>query len=466
MHRTLFSLVGIWLAGPVQAQSPADQPVAIAGATLWDGTGAAPIPNSIVVVQAGKFLCAGPRNRCQLPAQTRIIDGRGRFILPGLIDTHVHLLLRPNGVTDTSIKADLHDLLARGITTVRDMGNNPPELLKAVDSAQPGPRVFAMQLVAGIQFFRAETEHLSDGTLRNHAPASMGMRQLGWWPLLLPPQGDAQEIVNEAIKGGAIGLKLYQDLTNDQIQRLVRAAHAAGMPVWGHAWVQPSSVLEQSQAGQDGVVHAGGLVGELFSKEARDSLRTSSELLQATADSASFESASRPAVLATLDSLVARGTYLEPTLRAEELGAIRARNYRRTPGISQKYALAASSFGIEVTRQAVKRGVKLTAGTDHVAFGPADERAQLNDEMQLFVDSLGLKPAVALLAATRDAATALGQVGKDVGTITAGKRADLVLLSADPLADIANLERVEWVMKDGVTYKPEDLRGLRGQAAQ
>lgn len=454
------------LATPTAAQMPSDQTVAITGATLWDGTGSPAIPGAVVVVRGGRVVCAGPRNQCQLPAQTRIVDGTGKFILPGLIDTHVHLLLRPSGITDTSIKADLHDLLARGITTVRDMGNNPPRLLEAVDSAQPAPRVFAMQLVAGVRFFSPESERMDDGSFRNHAPASSGMRQLGWWPLLYPPQGNAGEIVEEARRAGAVGLKLYQDLNPDQIRRLVAAAHAAGLPVWGHAWVQPASVLEQSQAGQDGVVHAAGLVGELFSHAERDSLRSSATLLRATADSAAPGSATRPAVLATLDSLAARGTFLEPTLRAEELGAIRARGSRRPPGITQRYALAASSFGMEVTRQAVKRGVKLTAGTDHVAFGPAAERAQLNEELELFVDSLGLSPSAALLAATRDAAIALGNVGRNLGTIAEGQTADIVLFTADPLADIRNLEKVEWVMKEGVIFRPDQVRRPVGQPAQ
>jgi imidazolonepropionase-like amidohydrolase len=450
----------------MSAQAAADRPTAIVGATLWDGTGSPAIPHAVVIVRGGRIACAGPRARCPIPAGAEQVDGTGRFLLPGLIDTHVHLLLRQDGITDTSIKADLHDLLARGVTTVRDMGNNPPRLLEAVDSAQPAPRVFAMQLVAGSRFFSPESERTEDGQFRNHAPASSGMRQLGWWPLLFAPSGNAEAIVLEARRGGAIGLKLYQDLDPDQIARLVRAAHAAGLPVWGHAWVQPSSVLEQSQAGQDGVVHAAGLSGELFSREARDSLRSSSALLQATADSATGESARRRAVIATLDSLAARGTYLEPTLRAEELGAIRARASRRPPSLPQRYALAATAFGIEATRQAIKRGVRLTAGTDHVAYGPTSERAQLNQELALFVDSLGLAPATALLAATRDAATALGSVGKDLGTIATGKMADLVLFSADPLADIRNLEKVEWVMKEGVIFKPDELRRPLGQAAQ
>lgn len=454
--------IGAWFALGIPAPASAqERPVAITGATLWDGTGAAPVPNAIVVVRAGRILCAGLRSRCAIPADATIVEAGGGYLLPGLIDTHVHLLFRQNGITDTSIKADLHDLLARGVTTVRDMGNNPSRLLEAVDSAAPAPRVFAMQLVAGVQFFRPEVERSPDGNVRNHAPASIGMKQLGWWPILYTPSTDPESVIRQAREAGAIGLKLYQDLDSAQVAGLVVAAHAAGMPVWGHGWVQPASVLEQAQAGQDGVVHAAGLTGELVSKAARDSLRGSTDLLRLTADSATAEAASRPAVLATLDSLAARGTFFEPTLRAEELGAERARtNRRRIEALPSRYALAASVFGMEVTRQAVAHGVRMTAGTDHVAFGPVEERAQLSEELRLFVDSLGLTPARALLAATRDAAIALGSHGSDLGTVTAGKVADLVLFRADPLADIANLSQVEWVMHLGTTYRPTDLRAL------
>jgi imidazolonepropionase-like amidohydrolase len=346
------------------------------------------------------------------------------------------------------------------------MGNNPTQLLLAVDSAQPAPRVFAMQLVAGTRFFAPEAERTEDGHFRSHAPAALGMRQLGWWPLLFTLQGDPEQIVKEARENGAVGLKLYQDLDTNQIARLVKAAHAAGLPVWGHGWVQPASVGEQLRAGQDGVVHAAGMVGELLDAAARDTARTSSALLQITADSATPESATRPAVLATLDSLRVHGTFFEPTLAAELMSAVRARGTQHRPSLPQRYALAASGFGFEVTRQAVKHGVRLTAGTDHVAYGPADERPQLADELALFVDSLGISPGQALLAATRDAAAALGTVGRDVGTITVGKRADLVLFDADPLADIRNLSKVIWVMKGGTMYRPEELRALGTDTGQ
>jgi imidazolonepropionase-like amidohydrolase len=458
--RALALLLSLYAPAVGQAQTlPAGRSLAVVGATLWDGTGQPALPDAVVLVKDGRIACAGSRRQCPIPRDAERVSGAGRFLLPGLIDTHVHLLLTSNGVTDTSIKADLHDLLARGITTVRDMGNNPPRLLEAVDSAQPAPRVFAMQLVAGIRFFQPELERSPDGQVRNHAPASAGMRQLGWWPILFPPSGNPESVIREAREGGAVGLKLYQDLDSAQVARLVQAAHAAGMPVWGHAWLQPASVLQQSQAGQDGVVHAAGLVGELFSAATRDSLRGSTVLLRVTADSATAEAARRPEVLAALDTLAARHTFLEPTLHAAHLGAERARaSQRRTLSLSQRYELAASEFGFEVTRAAAERGVLLTAGTDHVAYGPAAERAQLSEELRLFVDSVGLSPARALLAATRDAARALARQGQDLGTVEAGKAADLVLFTADPLVEIRNLGQVEWVMKAGELYRPEELR--------
>jgi imidazolonepropionase-like amidohydrolase len=287
------------------------------------------------------------------------------------------------------------------------------------------------------------------------------MTQLGWTPILFVRTNRAAEIVRQAMQAGAIGLKLYQGLDASQVAALTAAAHAAGMPVWGHGWVQPASALEQARAGQDGVVHAAGLVGELVARRTRDTLRSSSLLLQVTADSATAQTARRASVLAALDSFVARGTFLEPTLRASQLSALRARTSpRRLETLPGRYAVAASEFGFEVTRQAAARGVHITAGTDHVAFGPADDRAQLADELELLVDSAGLTPQAALLAATRDAALAIGGPARDLGTVGAGKFADLVLLEASPLEDIRNVRRVEWVMLGGVVHRPEDLHLL------
>jgi imidazolonepropionase-like amidohydrolase len=103
--------------------------------------------------------------------------------------------------------------------------------------------------------------------------------------------------------------------------------------------------------------------------------------------------------------------------------------------------------------------VRISAGSDHVAFGPVGDRASLLGELEMLVDSIPLSPTAALLAATRDAALAIGgEPARLTGTIEAGRYADLVLLSKNPLENIENLESVELVMVGGRVWRPGQLR--------
>jgi imidazolonepropionase-like amidohydrolase len=318
-----------------------------------------------------------------------------------------------------------------------------------------------MQLVAGRRFFfngfhGVRTER---GTIYRQPPA-IAMQQLGWTPMQFDRDGDAEALVAEARQTGAMGLKLYAQLDHQSVARLVAAAHRAGMPVWGHGWVQPASALEQALAGQDGVVHAAGFAGELFTAEERDTLVNDGNLQIATAEVASVGAAHDPRITAALDSMARHGTFFEPTLDAtrHSLAYFNAKR-RHIPSEQEEYVRAASGFGMEITREAVRRGVRISAGSDHVAYGLASERASLFGELRLLVDSIALTPTAALLAATRDAARALGgEPSRRLGTIEAGRYADLVLLGRNPLADIDNLDSVEWIMKGGRIWRPGQLR--------
>ena len=440
---------------------PVSPSTAIVGATLWDGTGRAPVTNAITVVRGDRILCAGAAGECPVPHGAKVIEAQGQYLIPGLIDSHVHLLFLTNGSAGEELGLDLRDMLAQGITTVRDMGNSPAALLTRVAGLDAAPRVYAMQLVAGRRFFfpafrQVKTER---GVEIRQAPA-LTMQWLGWTPIQFNREDDPQAVVDAARQAGAMGLKLYAQLDSVSVRRLTLAAHQAGMPVWGHAWVQPASVGEQTSAGMDGVVHAAGLVGELFTADERDTLVNDGDLQSVTARTATASSAHDPRILATLDSMAAHGTMFEPTLDAtrHSLATFDAR-LRHVPSLQEGYVRAAAGFGIEVTREAVSRGVRISAGTDHVAYGPVGERASLLGELQLYVDSIGLSPTAALLAATRDAARAIGgESGRRIGTIEAGHYADLVLLSQNPLADIGNLDAVDWVMRGGRIWRPGQLR--------
>ncbi len=446
---------------PRPEPAPVTPSIAIVGATLWDGTGRAQVPNAVTVVRHDRILCAGAAGECTIPAGSRVIDAQGQYLIPGLIDSHVHLLFLTRGSAGEQLGLDLRDLLAQGITTVRDMGTDPAGLLSRVRSLQAAPRVHAMQLVAGRRFFfnGFHGTPTARGTIYRQPPA-LAMQQLGWTPIQFDPGSDAEALVAEAREAGAMGLKLYAQLDSGSVRRLTEAAHRAGMPVWGHAWVQPASVMEQAMGGQNGVVHAAGLAGELFTVEDRDTLVRDGDLQAATAAVATVGAAHDPRVLAALDSMARKGTMFEPTLDAvrHSVASYDAK-LRHIPSLQEEYVRSASRFGMEVTREAVKRGVRISAGSDHVAYGPASDRATLFGELRLLVDSIGLSPTAALLAATRDAARAIGgQPGRQVGTIQKGRYADLVLLAKNPLHDIGNLEYVELVMVGGKVWRPGQLR--------
>lgn len=440
---------------------PLSPSTAIVGATLWDGTGRAPVTNAVTVVRADRILCAGGAGECPVPAGARVIEAQGQYLIPGLIDSHVHLLFLTNGSAGEELGLDLRDMLAQGITTVRDMGNSPAALLSRVAGLDAAPRVYAMQLVAGRRFFfpplrQVRTER---GVELRQAPA-LTMQWLGWTPIQFNREDDPDAVVAAARRAGAVGLKLYAQLDSASVRRLTVAAHRAGMPVWGHAWVQPASVGEQTSAGMDGVVHAAGLVGELFTPDERDTLVNDGDLQSVTAKAATALSARDPRILATLDSMAVHRTMFEPTLDATRHSLVTFNSrLRHVPSLQEGYVRAASEFGMQITREAVGRGVRISAGTDHVAYGPVGDRASLLGELQLYVDSIGLSPTAALLAATRDAARAVGgDQGSRIGTIEAGHYADLVLLSRNPLDDIGNLDAVEWVMRGGRIWRPGQLR--------
>jgi len=459
------AVVGLLACGAPQPKlitpPPVNPSIAIVGATLWDGTGRAPVANAVTVVRADRILCAGAAGECAVPRGARVIDGRGRYLIPGLIDSHVHLLFLQNGSASEDLPLDLRDLLAQGVTSVRDMGNSPVALLSRVAGLPAAPRVYAMQLVAGPRFFYPSMRSVRTerGYELRQAPA-LTMQWLGWTPIQFNRGDDPAEVVAAARQAGAMGLKLYAQLDSMSVRRLTTAAHREGMTVWGHTWVQPASVGEETTAGMDGLVHAAGLSGELFTPEERDTLVRDGDLQVATARAATAASARDPRVLATLDSMAARGTMFEPTLDAtrHSLATYDAR-VRHVTTQQEGYVRAAAQFGMEVTREAVRRGVRISAGSDHVAYGPVGDRASVFGELQLYVDSIGLTPTAALLTATREAARAIGGApGRELGTIEAGRYADLVLVTRNPLERIENLEAVEWVMRGGRIWRPEQLR--------
>src|SRR3954454_20797741 len=194
---------------PLQEAPAPDPTVAIVRATLWDGTGRGPVTNAVTLIRGDRILCAGSAGECPVPRRARLIDANGQWLIPGLIDSHVHLLFLNQGSAGEELSLDLRDLLAQGVTTVRDMGTNPAELLARVNGLSATPRVYAMQLVAGRRFFFSGFQGVrtARGTVYRQPPA-MTMQALGWTPILYNREDDPDSVVAVARAAGAMGLKL------------------------------------------------------------------------------------------------------------------------------------------------------------------------------------------------------------------------------------------------------------------
>lgn len=394
--------------------------------TVIDGTGAAPRAGMTLVVEDGRIAALFPAGSHGLPTGARRLDAAGAFVIPGLIDAHVHLAStdRPPEMT----RGLLRQALLGGVTTVRDMGGDPRRVAAlaaaARDEAAVLPRIYYSAVVAGPAWFATydpwRLAYWSGGGTVGSAP---GVRRL-------TDTTDLAALVREAASLGATGIKVYADVPAPRLAALSAAAHGAGLRVWAHAVVPPARPEEVAAAGVDVVSHADQLIWTAAAPGAVVADREVRRgLLRATAPDG-------PAVTALLEGMRARGTLLEPTLLVMQLGA--------EPGAPLDTLPA---WAVAVTRRAHALGVGIVAGTD--ALGR--ETPNLHSELQLLVRQAGLSPLEALRAGTQRGAQALG-IADSTGTIAVGMRADLVVLRASPAADIRNTQTIRYVIRGGTVH--------------
>jgi imidazolonepropionase-like amidohydrolase len=439
-------------AAPVPAQSVR----AITGATLINGTGAPPVPDAVVVIRAGRVVCAGTRRACAIPAGAARTDARGTWLVPGLIDAHVHFSQTGwfDGRPDA---ADLRDhypypqvvanlqahperffrsYLCSGISSVFDVGGYPWTwaMRDRATGGAPGPRIatagplfatvdFWLNLPAERQFIYMSDDSTVRAAVRAHAAFRTDAVKI-WY--IMPPQPP--------------------DTT--RVQMLVRAtaeeAHKLGVRV---------------------IVHATGLW------EAKDAIRAGADVLVHSVDDQpvdeEFLELARSHNVAYITTLMAGEGYLQagqgtvdgrryPLQCADSISrTLVASGPVRSPGVKEWWAdtnvvgaiEGQRSIAVANARRVQEGGATVAAGTDAgnpgTLHGPSIHR-----ELALLHEA-GLTPMEVLVAVTRNAARAMGREA-EVGTLESGKAADLVALTGDPLEDVQNYQRVRWVMKGGV----------------
>ena len=403
--------------------------VVVRGGTLIDGTGADPVPNATVVIEGNTIRSVEARG--SIPRDAEVFDATGMTVMPGMIDCHVHLLfsaqslqdrlLTPYSLSIAEALAHARTTLEHGFTTVRDAGGTPRGVKLAIERGLfPGPR---LRVAVGAL---SQTAGHGDGLM----PSGVNVRVTdAERPNTLVDGVEAvRRATRELLRAGADQIKVHTsggvmspndepDATGfspEEIAVIVYEARAAGKRVMAHA--QATQGIKNAVLGGIASIEHGIYLTEEVVAE-----------------------------------MIRRGTYLVPTLVAP-LWVIR--RAERDPSSIQPYALRKAHEVKEAHlasfRLALAMGAPIAMGTD-TGVGPHGSNAE---ELAVMVEA-GMTPMQALVATTQTAAECCG-LGHLTGTLAPGKRADLLVVDGDPLADISilqNRDNLALIVKDGDVYK-------------
>ena len=447
VRRSCTRLVLIAAVASTGCRDKGPEGIAFVGATLIDGSGGAPLRNSVVVVRGTRIESVGPRDGFEIPKNTREIDATGKWIIPGLIDAHAHVA-----------PWALPRYLAYGVTTVRDVHGTLDTILalreRANLNALAGPRIYSVGAMI-------------DGTPTTYPDAFAG--------------GDpaaARRAVDQLAVAGADFVKLYTRIDPTLMRAILDEAKTFGLRTTAHLGL--TDAVTAAGLGVRSIEHLSGVP-------------------EAASDAAPFYAAHRRGFFpgwtyferswARLDSaalarvageLAARRTILVPTLVLHEtfsrldqpgaqedpaLAAVPAAEKTRwnTPDMVRRAAWTADDFAaFRAARPRQDLFLRLFRAAGGVIVTGTDAANQMlvpgeseHDELELLVGA-GMPPEDALLAATRNAALLLG--ADSIGTIAAGRVADLVLLGRDPLTDIRHTRAIEQVMLRGMLMPADSIR--------
>jgi imidazolonepropionase-like amidohydrolase len=424
----LFALATLTAA----SRMPPAAKLAIVGATLEDSTGAAPVKDSVILIENGRISKVGARGQVSIPKDAKVLDASGKYAVPGLWDMHAHYEQVEWGPI----------YLAAGVTSVRDVGNEFDFIrtlhdeLDRTTGAAIGPHLEFAGVIDGV------------------GPISLGVT------IAQTPE-QAVQWVQRYKSAGAKQIKIYSSLTPELVKAITNAAHARGMTVTGHI-PEGMTAIEGVNDGMDQINH----ISYELPYFTRSILRPDGKPDRAAPPILDLDG---PRVNDLISTLQSHHTVLDPTVALYELFGHTQPLEQLEPGIAHlppqlREALdgppdtgdratasdARRKARIETLRLLHAAKIPIVAGTDQAIPGYS-----LHRELEFYVEA-GFTTLEALQAATIQAARALG-VEKESGSLEAGKRGDVLLLNADPLADIHNTRAVWRTVSQGAVYDPAPL---------
>ncbi len=427
------------LAATAPLATPPD--LVIRDVSVWDGVGPGIRHGRTVVVRYGTIVQVGPSAEVEIPAGATVVDGRGEFLIPGLWDMHVHALWAAD-VPATFLPL----FVAHGVTGVRDMGGTLDVLAQARDDVRmdryPAPRLVASGMIL-------------DGPEPVHPEVSIAVADAA----------DARRAVERLARADVDFLKVYTLLPAEAFEAVVAEAAVRSLPVAGHV---PAAVgpVAAAEAGMRSVEHT---MNELDGFCAREEPEACDPIVAAFREHGTWQV---PVLAVERDrakeqmAADPRLAYMPESLLQYWFGARPPDADARAPADGRPPAPASAERTPELPEEAWlttllhEAGVPILAGTDAgVPFSLPGW--SLHEELELLV-AAGLTPAEALEAATRGPAEYLGRT-EELGTIEVGRRADLVLLRANPLDDIRNTRAIEAVILGGELLDREALDAILEQ---
>jgi predicted amidohydrolase YtcJ len=375
--------------------------------------------NVTIVVRGGRISAIGPAESVSVPQGARTVRLAGRYIIPGLINSHVHLA---TVAVPRDARAYLRRELYSGVTMVRDMAGDVRLLgelkREAAQDEIIAPDIYYAALMAGETFFADHRAH----------EASLGLEPgKEPWMRAMTAATDVPQAVAEARGTGATAIKLYADLPASLVATITTEAHRQRMLVWAHAAIFPARPSDVADAGVDVMSHADFLAFE--------SVTPFPETFQAATRTDLRGWQMSPTVDAVLSKMKDRGTILDATV---DVGY-------RNPVPQWPAAHAAL-----LAREAYHRGIRVSAGTDDDADW-SDPNSALLVEIERLVRDVGMTTADALRSATIIGAQTIGEQDS-AGVLAEGRVANFVVLGANPLSDIHNLRSVVLVVKHGISH--------------
>jgi len=400
--------------------------LALYNANLIDGNNDKVRPHTTVIINDSRIIDIIDNNDTNIIAKhsfyknhlnATLIDLSGKFIIPGLFDTHAHVAgVLENSFNQTTSEEMLRKLLAYGVTTIRNPGGpteQDVELKENVGSGKiTGPQVFTAGRLLNsplipIPFVEKKVNSIED---------------LG------------EEIDNQA-KAGVDFVKLYVGLTPDLVEEAIKKAHSDGIKVIGHLYL--TSWTDAANMGIDFLTHGVPVNPHLLSASDREIFERNGGgggpfdhftwLKLVDIDSREIDE--------MINALVKNNVYVDPTLSIyEAMVKDNPKDQNLWPKI------------LQLTKKMHDAGVKITSGTDIPNFGLVAGKS-LHRELELLVDS-GIPTSEVIRIATRNGAESLG-ILNNTGTIEKGKQADIIVLSSDPLKDIHNIKDIKMVIDNG-----------------